>query len=107
MNQERDPESGLFIIYSDDDVPLFASDEEEREFWDTHTNSPERLEEFGPPPPGLLPPPRRGTRDTIALDQRTSRRLSAVAAARRTTPAALARQFLRERLTEEEQRTGS
>jgi hypothetical protein len=36
-----------------------------------------------------------------------SRRLAAVAEAQHTTPAALARRFLRERLAEEERRTGS
>jgi hypothetical protein len=45
----QDPESGLFIIEREEDIPAFASEDEEREFWDTHTFSDGLLETFGPP----------------------------------------------------------
>jgi hypothetical protein len=34
--QERDPESGRIFINSVDEIPIFSSDEEEVEFWETH-----------------------------------------------------------------------
>lgn len=33
---ERDPETGMILIDSVDDIPVFSSDEEELEFWETH-----------------------------------------------------------------------
>jgi hypothetical protein len=107
MTIEREPGSGLLVIRNDADIPEFATDEDERDFWASHTESEDRLEALAPPPPDFLPPPRRQQRDVISLDSRMSRRLAAVAEAQHTTPAALARRFLRERLAEEERRTGS
>jgi hypothetical protein len=32
----RDPDTGLIYLSSVDEIPVFASDEEEVEFWETH-----------------------------------------------------------------------
>ena len=37
----RDPEEGRIYVDGPGDVPEFATDEEEAEFWRTHTFSPE------------------------------------------------------------------
>jgi hypothetical protein len=34
--EERDPETGRIYVDSVDQIPHFASDEEEAEFWETH-----------------------------------------------------------------------
>ena len=36
---ERDPESGRIFIDSVDEIPVFSSDEEEAEFWETHEST--------------------------------------------------------------------
>ena len=33
---DRDPETGRIYVNSVDEIPVFASDEEEVEFWNTH-----------------------------------------------------------------------
>jgi hypothetical protein len=42
-----DPQTGLLHVESVDQIPCFASDEEEREFWETHTPT---MKLFGPRP---------------------------------------------------------
>jgi hypothetical protein len=95
------------MIRSGADIPDFATEEDERGYGDTHSFSEEYFDGLEEVPVDFLPPPQRDGAQNIPLDSRTARRLSAVAHARDTTPAALARQFLRERLAQEEQRTGS
>ena len=59
MTDQHDAQSRLLTLESDADIPTFANEDEEHEFWATHTFGDRLLEEFGPPPPGLLPPASR------------------------------------------------
>ena len=42
-------------IKSFEEIPAFASEDEEAAFWATHSFGPEILEKMGPLPDGLLP----------------------------------------------------
>jgi hypothetical protein len=58
------------VLHSLDEIPEFATEDEEDEFWATHSLGPELLDQMGPPPPGLLPPPRpRSTAKPGATDR--------------------------------------
>jgi len=48
--EERDPVSGRIFIESVDQIPVFSSDEEEAEFWETHEPT---MKLFGPKPKTL------------------------------------------------------
>jgi hypothetical protein len=45
-------------IQSWDEVPAFADEDEEADFWSTHSLGQALLNTMAPPPPGLLPPAR-------------------------------------------------
>ena len=51
----RDPNDGRIYVDGPEDIPEFATDEEEADFWDTHTFSPEFWEGAtrGAPPDSL------------------------------------------------------
>ncbi|GAB5601481.1 CopG family antitoxin [Thermus sp. FJN-A] len=94
-------------VHSLEEIPEFASEEEESRFWAEHGLGEELLAEMAPPPEGLLPPARPRTRPvSIRLDEDLLRRLKAIA--RRTGKGyqTLLKEFVLERLYEEEKREG-
>jgi hypothetical protein len=46
------------VIKSLAEIPDFDSEEEEQDFWDTHTLSLKLLDELPEPPPNMIPPVR-------------------------------------------------
>ena len=90
-----------------DEVPHFASEAEEAEFWATHQLGEGLLGQMGPVPEGALPPPRPRTRPVaIRFDDATLRRLKFLAARRHKGYQTMLKEFVLERLYEEEKRDG-
>jgi hypothetical protein len=66
MNMRTD-ENGRRIVERREDTPAFASESEERAFWETHTLGGALLDEMGAVEDGFLPPPTtRGRRHFTA-----------------------------------------
>lgn len=106
-------ENRLKTIHSWDEVPDFENEQEEHEFWGSHSLSEEMLEDFQSPLDGELPPPRpetrarpRGDRLTLDVEQDLVKRLEALADAKGVECQTLLRQFIAERIYEEEKREG-
>lgn len=92
-------------IHSWDEVPAFQNEDEEHEFWSTHSLGEEILEQMGPIPEGVLPPPRASTSPTaVRFDRDILRRLKALAAKKGKGYQTLLKEFVVERLYEEEKR---
>lgn len=93
-----------------DDVPAFANEREEHQFWATHELAGEALESLQEGAPEWLPPPdafRPRTRPiSIRLDEDVLRRIKAVAAKKGKGYQSMLKEFLVERLYEEEKREG-
>jgi hypothetical protein len=95
------------VVRRPEDIPEFASEEEEHRFWSEHRLGGKMLKEMKPPPEGLLPPPREETRPvSVRFDPDMLDRLRALAARRGQRYQTLLKQFVVERLYEEEQREG-
>ncbi|CAN5274018.1 CopG family antitoxin [soil metagenome] len=92
-------------IKSWSEIPEFATEDEEREFWDTHSISAELSEDFDRPARGTMA---RKLRDMTLpdLDEETLRRLLELDRMRQVDPRELAIRFITERLYEEEKRAG-
>jgi CopG antitoxin of type II toxin-antitoxin system len=95
------------------DVPAFASERQEHDFWATHELAGEALESMREDAPDWLPPPeafrqfQQRTRPiSVRLDNDVLRRLKALAAKKRKGYQSLLKEFLVERLYEEEKREG-
>jgi hypothetical protein len=106
-------ENRLKTIHGWDEVPDFENEQEEHEFWGSHSFSEEMLEDFRPPYKGELPPPRpetktRPRRDRLTLDveKDLAKRLKNLADVKGVGYRALLRQFIAERVYEEEKREG-
>ena len=96
----------LSEIESWHDVPNFGSEAEEREFWPTHSLG-EGVLRRGPADDPRLPPPRpRTTPVAIRFDADVVARLKAVAAKKHKGYQTLLKEFVSERLYEEEKREG-
>ena len=100
-------------IKSWNDIPSFASEAEEQAWWDEHDVSEELLETFGPVPEGELPAPRqrtvtrpRKTPVSVRMEEELVDRLRALAAVKGIGYQTLLRQFVSERVYEEEKREG-
>lgn len=95
------------VIASWDEVPQFASEAEEAEYWASHTPGEGLLDVMGPAPEGLLPPSRPRTRPVaVRFDEFTLRRIKVLAARRHKGYQTLLKEFVTERLYEEEKREG-
>jgi predicted DNA binding CopG/RHH family protein len=95
------------VIHSWSEVPAFASEAEEAEFWATHALGDELLDQMDETPEGLLPPARPRTRPiAVRFDESTVRRIKALAARRHKGYQTLLKEFVAERLYEEEKREG-
>jgi uncharacterized protein (DUF4415 family) len=100
-------------IKSWDEVPSFASEKEEQAWWDEHEVSEDLLETFGPVPEGGLPAPRertaprpRKTPVSVRMEEDLVDRLRALAAVKGIGYQTLLRQFVADRVYEEEKREG-
>lgn len=89
------------------EIPEFRNEEEEAEFWATHEITEEFIERAGPVPEGELPPPRSRTRPiSMRFDEDVLRRLRAIAERKHKGYQTLLKEFVVERLYEEEKREG-
>lgn len=99
-------ERELTEINSLDEIPDFASEAEEAEFWGTHGLGPALLDQMGPLD-DVLPRARPRTRPVvIRFDDDTLTRLRALARAKGKPYQTLLEEFAIERLYEEEKRAG-
>lgn len=90
------------------DIPNFQSEEEEHAFWSTHELGDEILNAAQPLARDLLPPPRGRTKNVaVRFDETTLQRLRALATRRHQGYQTLIKQFVTERLYEEEKRDGT
>jgi hypothetical protein len=95
------------VIASLDEIPQFGSEREEAEYWQTHALSEELLDRMVPLGSDILPPPRPRTRPlAIRFDQDVIRRLKALARVKQKGYQSLLKEFVVERLYEEEKREG-
>ncbi|MHB8573744.1 MAG: CopG family antitoxin [Dehalococcoidia bacterium] len=101
----REPQTELTLIRSLDEIPSFATEAEETDYWGTHGFSDEILDQMGPLPADVLLPTR--TRPiSIRLNDDIVRRLKVVARKKGTGYQTLLKEFVIERLYEEERREG-
>lgn len=104
---ERD-EDGFIIVYDPADIPAFASEADEAAFWDTHSWSDELLggAAKGPRDPDLPPPRLQGRKQaapiSLRLEDNTVGRLKRLAERKGMGYQTLLKQFVLERLYEEE-----
>ena len=90
------------------DVPDFASEDEEHQFWSTHELGEDLLKAAQPLERDNLPPPRPRTRSVaVRFDDVTLQRIRALAARRHQGYRALIKQLVTERLDEEDRRAGT
>jgi hypothetical protein len=102
-----EPRETMITVHSFDEVPQFASETEEAAYWATHELGDEILEAMGPVPDSELPPPRQRTRPvSIRLDESTLSRAKKLAELRHIGYQTLLKEFIIERLYEEEKREG-
>ncbi len=95
------------IIASLDEIPVFATEQHEAEYWRTHSFSEELLDQMAPVGDDVLPPARPRTRPVaVRFDQDIVRRLKALASVKQKGYQTLLKEFVVERLYEEEKREG-
>jgi hypothetical protein len=105
MTQHSDDE--LIPVNSLDDIPRFANEDEEHEFWSTHSLGQPLLDQMEPVDDGSLPPPRARTRPVaVRFDDNVIRRLRKLARLKGKGYQTLLKEFVIERLYEEEKRAG-
>lgn len=97
----------LTTIHNLDEIPAFADERDEHEFWSTHQLSDELWDQAAPLEPDELPPPRTATTPVvIRLDGATLERARALARRRHTALQTLLEKLVAAYLGEEERRTG-
>jgi len=100
----------MTTVTSWSDVPQFASEAEEAEWWATHEPSAELLAGFqrvSDDGDDWLPPARPRTRPVaVRFDESTLNRIRSLAARRHKGYQTLLKEFVMERLYEEEKREG-
>jgi hypothetical protein len=90
-----------------EDIPAFAGEDDEHAFWATHELAPGLWEQAEPLEPDELPAPRSTTRPVaIRFDEHTLARIKTLARRRHKGYQALLKEFVIERLYEEEKREG-
>lgn len=108
-DRDVDPEESpqLIEIQSEDEIPDFADEDEEAEFWSTHSFGERYLAEHPPVQLDGLPPTRpRPNPVSIRFDSDTLARLKSLARKQHKGYQTLLKQFVMERLYEEEKREG-
>lgn len=107
-------ENKLKTIHSWDEVPEFESEREEHEFWGSHSLSEELLDSFEPrsertnlppPRPKTKPRPRKGV-VSVRMEYELVNRLKVLASIKGVGYQTLLRQFVADRVYEEEKREG-
>lgn len=100
--------AALIEVNSWDEVPEFASEKEEAFWWGTHSFGPGILDAPGAADfdDGLPPPHPRSAPVSIRLDRHTLGRLKTLARRRQKGYQTLMKEFVAERLYEEEKRDG-
>jgi len=94
-------------LHSLDGIPSFQTEAEEAAFWDTHEIDDALLDRFGAIPEGVLPPTRaRTTPVAIRFDADVLHRVRALARKKHKGYQTLVKEFVIERLYEEEKREG-
>ena len=102
----QETDKTLIEVNSWDEVPEFASEADEADYWSTHSFGPGMTDAADNDDP-LLPPVRARTRPvSFRFDDDTLARLKIVAKKKHTGYQTLAKQFVLERLYEEEKREG-
>jgi predicted DNA binding CopG/RHH family protein len=97
----------ITTIHSWNQVPVFKSEAEESAFWSTHDLGDELLGQMKPDTDRNLPPPRPRTRPiAVRFDESTLLRIKTLAARRGKGYQTLLKEFVSERLYEEEKREG-
>jgi len=97
----------MTVIHSRDEIPVFASEAEETAFWATHEIADDLWDRLPTVPEEELPPARPRTRPVgIRFDESTLNRIKVLAQRRHKGYQTLLREFITERLYEEEQREG-
>ncbi len=95
----------MTLVHTMDEIPVFVSEDEEHRFWQTHELADELWDALPPVPEAELPQPR--TKPVpVRFDEDVLRRVKALAAKRHTGYQTLLKQFVVERLYEEEKREG-
>ena len=101
------PQKTVTIVRSLDVIPPFASEAEEGAYWQTHALSEELWDTLSPVPEDELPPPWPRTRSiAVRFDDSTLQRIKVLAARRHKGYQTLLKEFVMERLYEEEKREG-
>ena len=99
--------SALKEIRTLEDIPGFANEAEEAEFWSTHSLGDGVLAQMRPLADDELPAPRPRTRPVaVRFDEDVLNRLKALAREKRKGYQTLLKEFIVERLYEEEKRAG-
>ncbi len=94
-------------VNSPEEIPEFRNEKEEAEFWSTHSFGEGLLERMRPIPEGVLPTPRARTKPiAIRFDEDMLRRLKALANSKHKGYQTMLKEFVLERLYEEEKREG-
>jgi predicted DNA binding CopG/RHH family protein len=97
----------MTVIHSREEIPAFASEAEEAAFWATHEIADDLWDRLPAVPEEAMPPARPRTRPVgIRFDESTLERIKVLAARRHKGYQTLLREFITERLYEEEQREG-
>ncbi len=92
-------------IRSLDDIPVFASEHDEADYWDSHTPGPGLLARMKPAHPEALPAPQQRARPiAIRLDTTIITRLRALAELRSIGYQTLLKELVARGVAEEEQR---
>ena len=111
IEEERD-ETGRLIIHGPSEIPQNMAEEEEHKFWRTHSLS-EELIEISIVEDDELPPPRRSSSSTKPINLRIEtdllkrlqiKRLQNIAEIKKIPYQTLLKQFVAERVYEEEKR---
>ena len=101
------PRRAMTIIHSWDDVPEFESEAEESAFWASHELDDVLLGQMSSEVDQTLPPPRPRTKPiALRFDEDTIRRAKTLASRRGKGYQTLLKEFVSERLYEEEKREG-
>jgi predicted DNA binding CopG/RHH family protein len=106
MSTDRPPKE-FQTIHSLDEIPSFTSEQEEHEYWSNHEFGEEILNAAQPLHRDLLPAPRSRTKSVaVRFDETVLQRVRDLAGRRHQGYQTLIKQFVLERLYEEEKREG-